>query len=263
MKLIPLIFSAWLSLAIVMSFFWLIAKKTNKAVVIDLAWTYSLGLIPLFYALLGNFQWGMNTLICITLPLLWSLRLGYHIFQRIIKEGEDARYQEMRDRWGGGIEIKMFYIYQFQALTVIVLSLPYLVLLNGNKHLSLIPTILGLIIAVIAILGESIADKQLRQFKQNNRKQKAVCSTGLWRFSRHPNYFFEWLYWFSFPVISIGLNYWYVSLIGPLVMFYFLTQLSGIPITERHSIKKRGQAYIDYKERTNSFFPWFPKRNKI
>ena len=260
MNVFNLMLSALLLLFVIMSCTWLLARYCNRATIIDLSWTFTLGLMPIFYVLLGDFKWEVQTLVCVLIPLLWSMRLGCHILKRIVKEGEDERYQELRNRSGGQVGLSMFYIYQFQGFTVWILSIAYLVILNGAPELHSWPLVFGVMIAMISIAGEALADRQLRLFKEKNVSSGGVCHTGLWKYSRHPNYFFEWLYWFSFPVMALGLSYALLTWLNPIVMYFFLTRLSGIPIAERHSVQKRGQAYIEYQRVTSGFIPWFPKR---
>ena len=112
---------------------------------------------------------------------------------------------------------------------------------------------------MLSILGEYVADKQLSSFKSNISNQGKVCQIGLWRYSRHPNYFFEWIHWWSYVLLNLGSNNIWISLSGPLLMLFFLIKVSGIPFSEQQSLKSKGIEYKRYIETTNMFFPGLPK----
>jgi steroid 5-alpha reductase family enzyme len=117
----------------------------------------------------------------------------------------------------------------------------------------------GAILWLTAWIGEFVADSQLAGFKRNPANRGAVCSVGLWRYSRHPNYFCEWLIWLAFAVFAIGSPYGYVALFSPALMLYFLFQVTGIPATEAQALRSKGDAYRRYQESTSVFVPWFPR----
>ena len=121
--------------------------------------------------------------------------------------------------------------------------------------------ILGGVIWFIALTGETIADRQLDRFRKNPDNRGQVCQDGLWRYSRHPNYFFEWLHWWSYVLIAIGAPWGWLTIIGPLAMLFFVTRVTGIPPTEAQALKSRGEAYRRYQQTTNAFFPG-PRRSE-
>ena len=112
---------------------------------------------------------------------------------------------------------------------------------------------------VLAVCGETVADRQLTRFRANPAHRGLTCRAGLWRYSRHPNYFFEWLHWFAYPALAAGSPRWLLAWLGPLVMFVFLRFLSGVPWAEAQALRTRGEDYRDYQHRTPMFFPWFPR----
>ena len=118
--------------------------------------------------------------------------------------------------------------------------------------------ILAFVIGFVSLAGVTLADKQLYQFKSNINNKKKVCDTGLWKYSRHPNYFFEWCHWFVYPTLLLNTPYFYWALIYPLLMLVFLLKLTGIPFSEQQSLINRGDTYRDYQNRTNKFFPGKP-----
>ena len=118
--------------------------------------------------------------------------------------------------------------------------------------------IAGLVLWGVGIGGESVADAQLSRFRGNPGNRGQVCQDGLWRWSRHPNYFFEWLHWFCYPLLAIGGDWGWVALIGPAFMYWLLAHVSGVPPLEAQMLKSRGEAYAAYQQRVRAFFP-FPK----
>ena len=112
---------------------------------------------------------------------------------------------------------------------------------------------------VIAIAGESIADRQLDNFRNNPSNKGQVCKDGLWYYSRHPNYFFEWLHWWTYVLFAITYPLGWLSILAPALMLFFILKVTGIPPTEKQALKSRGERYREYQRTTNAFFPWFPK----
>ena len=114
----------------------------------------------------------------------------------------------------------------------------------------------------MAVLGETIADRQLARFRADPENRGKTCNQGLWRYSRHPNYFFEWIHWFAYIFLAVGSPHWWLALLGPLVMAVFLLKITGIPYTELQSLKSKGESYREYQRTTSAFIPWFPKKPK-
>lgn len=147
-------------------------------------------------------------------------------------------------------------------MLVILFSLPPLVAMRAAPdHLTLLD-FLGALIATIAILGESAADFQLSAFRLRPENRHRTCREGLWRYSRHPNYFFEWVHWFAYIAIGATASLGWLTLLGPLLMLFFLFKMTGIPPTEARALASRGDDYRDYQKTTSVFFPWFPKETR-
>jgi len=119
--------------------------------------------------------------------------------------------------------------------------------------------VIAAVIMVIAFIGEQLADQQLYRFKLNPEHHGKTMDQGLWRYSRHPNYFFEWLHWFAYPIIGLAAGQ-YLLWIYPLLMWLFLYYVTGIPFSEKQAIKSRGQNYLDYQQKTSMFIPRKPKK---
>ena len=119
---------------------------------------------------------------------------------------------------------------------------------------------IGLLLSAFGIIYEAVADAQLARFKADPANKDKVMDQGVWRTSRHPNYFFEALIWWGFFLAALGSPWGWITIICPLLMLWFLLKVTGIPLTEKHSLEKRGEAYREYQRTTSAFIPWFPKK---
>lgn len=258
MPLLSLFVPGGIILLIVFTVTWLVQLRTKNAAIVDPIWSLSFPLLAGVYFFLSDGSQVKS--IFLAMVAIWGLRLGIHLLLRVLKEEhEDVRYTALRNEWGSNQNILMLRFYYFQAALALVLSIPFaLVMSDVNSTLSIFE-ITGVSIWVIAVAGESIADAQLRSFKSDPKNKGKVCERGLWYYSRHPNYFFEWLIWVAFFVFAMGSPYGFVSIICPLVMLYFLVKVTGIPYTEIQSVKSKGQAYIEYQKTTSAFIP-LPKK---
>jgi steroid 5-alpha reductase family enzyme len=193
------------------------------------------------------------------MALAWGLRLGFYLlFTRVSGQPEEGRYVELRRKWGSNIGWKFLLFFEFQALLCGVLSLPFLVAMHDPAKGWAEFEEWGLGIWVVAFLGETIADAQLARFKKDPKNKGRVCNVGLWRYSRHPNYFFEFLIWVSFAVIALPAQCGYLALISPALILIFLFRVIGIPATEEQALRSKGEAYRKYQKSTSVFVPWFP-----
>jgi len=152
--------------------------------------------------------------------------------------------------------LRFFY---YQAVLALMLSLPFsLIMINPSPKLSWIEY-LGAALWLVAVSGESLADWQLKRFKSNPANKGKVCEAGLWNYSRHPNYFFEWMIWMSYFIFALGSPWGFISIICPVAILYFLLKVTGIPYTEAQILKSRGKLYVDYQKTTSAFIP-LPKK---
>ena len=190
------------------------------------------------------------------------MRLAFFLLKnRILRESEDPRYQQLRQQWGDRAERNFLFFFLFQAVLVLLLALPYLAVARNQSQLGWMDGI-GICVWLISLVGESAADRQLQEFKSDPGNRGKTCRRGLWRYSRHPNYFFEWLHWWSYPFLAAGSHIWALSLTGPAVMLFFLYKVTGIPATEKRALESRVEDYRRYQQTTSAFFPWFPKENR-
>jgi steroid 5-alpha reductase family enzyme len=175
---------------------------------------------------------------------------------------EDGRYVQLRQDWAGNFASKMFGFFQLQAASVVLLGVAFFVVcLNPTPQIHPLE-IGGVVLWLLALTGESLADAQLAAFKRDPTSKGRVCDVGLWHYSRHPNYFFEWLIWVAYFLFALGSPYGWVAVIGPASMLYLLLRVTGIPLTEQQSLRSKGDAYRRYQQTTSAFIPWFPKVEK-
>jgi steroid 5-alpha reductase family enzyme len=247
-----------LLLLVVFTLTWMLQLKTKNAGIVDTVWSASFPMLAILYFFLSDGYTPRKILILI-MVLIWGLRLAGHLFLRTIGHKEDSRYTALRNEWGDKQNILMLRFFYFQAILALVLSLPYaLIMVNPHPELHWIEYA-GAAVWLIAFLGEATADQQLRNFQADSFNKGKVCNVGLWYYSRHPNYFFEWLIWVSVFITALGSEWGVLSIICPSAILYFLLKVTGIPYTETQSLKSRGQAYVDYQKTTSPFIP-LPKR---
>lgn len=240
---------------------WIAHLKTRNAGWVDVAWAAGLGGLALVYGMAGPGDFSRRLLVAF-MGGLWGLRLSTHLFFRVLRDPhEDGRYQAMRQDWGGTIELKFLGFFLFQGLLDVFLAMPFLfACLDPSPRLHPLAWA-GAVLWALAILGESLADRQLQQFKQNPLNRGKVCRDGLWNFSRHPNYFFEWLIWVAFALLATPSPWGWTAWSCPLLMLFFLLRVTGIPATEAQSLRSKGEAFRRYQREVSAFVPWFSKGN--
>jgi steroid 5-alpha reductase family enzyme len=246
----------WVLAASMMSLGWLWQRARANAGIVDVLWAGGVGAAAAFFALLGDGGAGPRLMLAV-LGAGWGVRLAAHLWGRVRGEAEDGRYQNLRAHWHGD-QFKFFLFFQFQALLIALFSLPFLAVARNPRGPGLWLS-LGMTIWLISVIGESIADRQLARFRADAANRRRTCREGLWRYSRHPNYFFEWLHWFAYVCLAVGSPIAWLAWSGPLVMYVFLRWISGIPYTERQALRSRAEDYRIYQRSTSMLFPWFPK----
>lgn len=250
---------AWLFAAGVMSVAWLVQRRTGNAGIVDPVWAACVGAIALGLAGFVDAPLWRRAAVA-GLAGLWSLRLAGHLVRRVAGSREDPRYAALRRAWGDAAQGRMFLFYQAQALSCAILALPFAAALAAPATDPGFGAAAGLVIGLGAITGEAVADHQLAQFRAKPAARDAICDTGLWGWSRHPNYFFEWLFWWAFVALAWGSPLVWLALAGPVAMGHFLLNVTGIPATERHMLETRGAAFRAYQRRVSAFVPWPPAR---
>lgn len=255
-----LLIAATLFASLLMLALYLIQRRTGDAGIVDAGWCGGLGIVALGYAVLGAGDPAHRVLLLLV-ALPWSFRLAYHLISdRVLHGEEDGRYQALRERWGATTQRNFFLFFQVQAGFILLFSVPMLLVAQNTIGGPTGWDIAGLVLGLGAIAGESLADRQLRRWKAVPEHRGTTCRAGLWRYSRHPNYFFEWLHWWAYVLLCVGSDAVWFALLGPAVMLVFLYRITGIPYTEKQALRSRGADYRNYQETTSAFFPWFPKR---
>ena len=238
---------------------WVLHLLIKNASIVDVGWVFGIVLLVLLYASMGNGFWLRKFLIMV-MTVSWGVRLGGYILFRIWGKEEEGRYQALRKEWGNHIAFKFLLFFLFQGVLDVVFALPaFFASINQNPEISHLE-ILSFGLCCFALLGESLADYQLTQFKKDPASKGKTCRAGLWNYSRHPNYFFEWLIWVSFFLFALASPFGFLSIACPILIFYFLFKVSGIPATEAQALRTKGDNYREYQRTTSVFIPWFPKR---
>jgi len=247
---------------VIMIFVWLWANEIKNAGVVDIFWSYNFPVIAIILLLFAP-GWETRKMMICAMVIVAGLRLGSYILIRTVSHlhEEEGRYQQLRKEWVPNPDGKFFWFFQMQAVSNVLLAIPFfLIAMNMDEQLSPFEYA-GAALWAISILGESIADAQLKNFKKNPANKGKVCSEGLWNYSRHPNYFFQWLMWMSYFVFALASPYGYLAIISPAIILYLLLKVTGIPLTEEQSIRTKGDAFREYQKTTSAFVPWF-KKNK-
>lgn len=236
---------------------WLIELRLRDASLVDAGWSASLGALAIWYALradgLAERRWLLAVLVG-----LWSLRLTYHIVERHSGSGEDARYRALRARYGEDAHRFFFVFYQAQGLLAVLLSLPFLLIALDPEARIRAVEIAGFGLVFAGIVLESIADRQLQAHRSLAANRGKTCRTGLWRYSRHPNYFFEWLVWCGFAIAALEAPHGWTAILSPALMLFLILKVTGIPPAEERALETRGDDYRRYQQSTSVFVPWFP-----
>ncbi|MCB1041596.1 MAG: DUF1295 domain-containing protein [Acidobacteria bacterium] len=251
---LTLIGTAWVLLNI--HLWWWMYLRTGKLGMVDVGWGLGLGGLAVLYAALGE----GSLVLRVAVALMFGghgLRLALHIGRRLFSEkGDDPRYAVIRDNWKEHLTLKAYGFYLAQAGLQLILALPFAWIV-GRAHWLWIDLI-AVAVVIVAWSGEALADRQLRLFRQTSPGR--VCNVGLWRYSRHPNYFFEWLIWVGVALAATPESGW--GWLSPIMMLFFLLFVTGIPPAEASSVRSKGDAYRDYQSVTSAFFPLPPKRSK-
>jgi steroid 5-alpha reductase family enzyme len=241
---------------------WVLQLRVRNVSIADVGWCAGLIAVVLWYATQATGDTERKTLVA-ALAVIYAGRLGlYILLNRVIGKTEEARYRRLREQWGSSESVRMFGYFQLQALAVVLFSLPFLVVIQNPQPLFVLIDLVGLLIWVVAVLGETMADLQLAQFRSKARNRDRVCRDGLWRYSRHPNYFFEWLHWWTYVVMGVTTPGWFLTWIGPIGMGWALLKVTGIPWVERQALASRGEDYREYQRTTSAFVPWFPRDSR-
>ena len=257
-----LVLTVYLVMVAVMVGLWVLQLRVRNVSIADVGWCAGLIAVVLWYATQATGDTERKTLVA-ALAVIYAGRLGlYILLNRVIGKSEEARYRRLREQWGSSESVRMFGYFQLQALAVVLFSLPFLVVIQNPQPPFALIDLVGLLIWVVAVFGETMADLQLAQFRSKAWNRDRVCRDGLWRYSRHPNYFFEWLHWWAYVAMGVTTPGWFLTWIGPIGMGWALLKVTGIPWVERQALASRGEDYREYQRTTSAFVPWFPRDSR-
>lgn len=248
---------------------WLTVRGTGNGGWVDVFWTFGTGLTGVVVALwpVPGAHAELRQMLVAALVAIWSLRLGLYIVWRVTHHDEDQRYVRLKSEWGDAFHRKLLPFMLLQAPATVMLAASIRAAAARPVDGLRPADIVGLCILAVAIAGEALADRQMREFKRDPANKGKVADQGLWSWSRHPNYFFEWFGWLAYPVIAIDLAGDYAAgwlgLAAPAVMYVVLTRLTGVPALEAHMLRSKGEAYADYRRRVPAFFPRPPKKKEV
>jgi steroid 5-alpha reductase family enzyme len=258
--LLPMVAWAGAGIAVLMTAVFLFARAVRNYSVVDAAWAYKFTPLVVWYAL-ATPGVSARKAIVVALVAAWSLRLGTHLARRIWRAHpvEDRRYHALRQAWAPRLQARMFGFFQLQGVFSLLLSTPLLLAAANPNPFPGWLELAGMLLVLAGFAGEAVADSQLQRFKARTAGAGRVCRAGLWRYSRHPNYFFEWVVWLGFGVIALAAPGGWLGLGAPAAMLYLLLRVTGIPATEEAAVTAKGEAYREYQRTTSAFFPRPPR----
>ncbi len=239
---------------------WFVQRRTHNAGIVDAGWAAAIGLLAVIFAVTSDGYPPRRVLVA-ALSAAWASRLSFYILlDRVWGHPEEGRYASLRKQWGSSAGRRLFFFYQSQAFFAVVFALPALVVAHHALDRLRGWDLAGILIWFFGVGNTVLADRQLARFRAYPDNRGKTCRVGWWRYSRHPNYFFEWLHWFSYAVLAAGAPFWWVTLLVPAVLLFLLLKVTGIPPTEAQAIASRGEDYRNYQRATSAFIPWFPKK---
>lgn len=241
-----------------MSLFYLIALLRKDNSIADIAWGIGFIVIAVLNLMLAE-QVHFRQWIVTGLVSIWGMRLALHIYLRSKGKPEDFRYAEMRKRWGQRASLKSFnHVFMFQGLLLLLIAYPIIMVNANTKPGVTFFDLIGILLGTIGFLFEVIADVQLQNFIRNEKTPaNPIMARGLWKYSRHPNYFGEALVWWGIFSIVLSIPNGWLAIFSPVIITFLLLKVSGVPLLEKKY--QNYPAYQEYASRTSVFIPWFSK----
>ncbi|MGZ2369642.1 DUF1295 domain-containing protein [Ancylomarina sp. YFZ004] len=258
--MMTLFLQASLIILVLVSLLWIWSVFIKNVSIVDLFWGFGFVLVNAFYVFMSG-EVNARKILILSLVSIWGLRLAIYLAFRNIGKGEDFRYQEFRRNYGPKRYwwFSFFQTFLLQGVLIMIVSLPLLGVNSSTSSGELtILDYLGILVWLIGFTFEAGGDFQLARFKRDVANKGKVLNTGFWKYTRHPNYFGDSAVWCAYAIFSIAAgSYWHI--IGSIVMTLLIIKVSGVALLEKtlNDTKPQYRAYI---EKTNSFFPWFPKK---
>lgn len=241
-----------------MTLLWVWSVAVRDASLVDLFWGPGFSLPALVYFALGDGDFGRRALLT-TLVMIWGLRLGLHLYRRNLGKGEDYRYQAWRRQYGAAYWwVSFFQVYLLQGGLMWLISAPLLAAQLGPAPALNLLDGLGALVWGVGFLFEAVGDWQLARFKADPANAGQVMDRGLWRYTRHPNYFGDACLWWGHWLIACSAPWGWATAFAPALMTFLLLRVSGVALLEQNLFRRPG--YREYVARTSAFFPWPPKR---
>jgi steroid 5-alpha reductase family enzyme len=258
MSAVDIVLVVWVLAAVGMSGAFVHARARRNMGYVDVFWALGMALSAVLVAGLAGGDPLVRILVA-TFGGLWGLRLFRFLWLRVGAEAEDGRYRAMReaigDRWW-----RWFAFFQLQALVIALFAIPFVAAASAPGGPASVGIWIAIAVWLVAVGGEALADRQLLAHRHDPAQRGRTCRSGLWAWSRHPNYFFEWLHWFAYVALAAAGPLWWLAWAGPVLMLAFLWRVSGIPWTEAQALRTRGEDYRRYQAEVSAFFPWPPAR---
>ena len=258
--MLALFLQAFLFIIILVTLLWILSIIIVDASIVDLFWGMGFVLVNLFYFIVSGDIISQRKILVLMLVTVWGLRLFIYLSWRNLGKGEDFRYQKFRQDYGPERYwwVSYFQVFLLQGTLIMLVSLPLLGVNNESRSGDLVfLDYLGIVIWLIGFVFESVGDYQLSRFKKNTDNKGKVLDKGLWKYTRHPNYFGDIVVWCSFALFSVASgNYWHIA--GSLIMTLLIIKVSGVFLLEK-TLNDRKPGYKEYIRKTSAFIPWFPK----
>lgn len=257
---------ALIGLCAVMAAAWVWQRRTGNIGWVDVFWTFGTAAAGIGLALAWPSSEALpaRRFVVCAIAGTWAMRLGLFVAFRVARSPEDGRYRALREAWGSALQPRLFGFLQLQALVSCALAAAIALAANRPVARLDLQDVCAVAIALLAIAGETAADWQLQAFAGDPANRGKVCDLGLWTWSRHPNYAFEWLGWVAYPVMAVDVSGAYpegwAALLAPALMFAVLRFGTGVPPLEAHMLRTRGEAYRAYQARVSAFFLVPPRK---
>jgi len=236
---------------------WRVSLRLRRADIVDVVWGLGFVAVAWVTRLTSDANEARSTLL-VVMTTIWALRLAGHLAIRMRGTPEDRRYAAMRRHFGDRFDqVSLVNVFLFQGLLMWVVSLPVQLgqVSDGPEKVG-IAGVLGVAVWAVGMFFETVGDWQLARFKRKPWNEGRVLETGLWRYTRHPNYFGDFCVWWGIFIVAATSNLGMASVPGPIIMTVLLMKVSGVPLTEKYLERRPG--YAEYVERTNAFFPGPP-----